>query len=256
MMPATEALEASILSWCLVASSEIFRSPRIASSATLALNSAVNRVRVPAWVDNPVALRQQRPNQRSLLVRQSNAFTQGFLQKKALNQSAKVRSFQPSYRSVLISTPMHNGLGLDRDLSERLQTKRLFYARHQRDRLERLAQETEGAGGFDLPAQPLLGKGGDEDHRDGTAACPQRTLQIDAAHAWHLHIRDEAVRPLDHGRGEEGLRRGEGLCVQPVGEDEVLRRDPDFQVVVDNRDRRHFPYFLVLARAICIGAAC
>src|SRR5690606_38224893 len=33
-------------SWCFVASSEIVRSPRMASSATLALNSAVNRLRV------------------------------------------------------------------------------------------------------------------------------------------------------------------------------------------------------------------
>jgi hypothetical protein len=78
--------------------------------------------------------------------------------------------------------------------------------------IERLAQETDCPGVHCLLSNLFLGERSNENHRRAVTPSNQALLQLDAAHAGHLHIRNEAGRVAQSRRSQKFLRRSKRIC--------------------------------------------
>src|SRR5262245_59333699 len=81
--------------------------------------------------------------------------------------------------------------------------QRLLHTFEQLRFIERLAQKTDCSGLHRSLSSPVLWKGSNENDRRAVAVSNQVFLQLDAAHAGHLHIRNDARRFAQSGRGQE-----------------------------------------------------
>src|SRR5258708_7494880 len=76
--------------------------------------------------------------------------------------------------------------------------------------IERFGKKTDGTLGLSLLTDMLAGKGSDQDDRHTIADGGEMALQVEAAHARHLHVGDQAGGDATRRRGKELLGRAEG----------------------------------------------
>jgi hypothetical protein len=77
---------------------------------------------------------------------------------------------------------------------------------------ERLAQKIDCPGPHDPLSKPILGECSNEDHRRPVAMSNQVLLQLNAAHAGHLHVRNETRGLAQARRQQELLCRSKRMC--------------------------------------------
>jgi precorrin-6x reductase len=74
----------------------------------------------------------------------------------------------------------------------------------------------------------------DENDRDARIRRPQLTLKIQSTHAWHPHIKKQAIRIVEFIRIQELRGRRETVRAHPNGAQQVVKRVPEKIVIVYN----------------------
>jgi hypothetical protein len=74
----------------------------------------------------------------------------------------------------------------------------------------------------------------DENDRDARVGGSQLTLKIQSTHAWHAHIKKQAIRIVQFIRIQELLGRRETVRAHSNGSQQVVKRVPDKIVIVYN----------------------
>ena len=104
--------------------------------------------------------------------------------------------------------------------------------------VKRLAQKTDCPGLHRSLSNPVLGEGSNENDRRSVVVSNQIFLQLDSGHAGHLHIRNDAGRFAQSGRGQECLCRSECVCRKSHRPQQPCRRGTHRNIIVDDRDYR------------------
>jgi hypothetical protein len=74
----------------------------------------------------------------------------------------------------------------------------------------------------------------DENDRDLRVGGSQPTLKIQSTHAWHPHIKKQAIRNVEFIRIQELRGRRETVCAHPNGSQQVVKRVPEKIIIVYN----------------------
>ena len=80
----------------------------------------------------------------------------------------------------------------------------------------------------------LIAMSGDEDNRDGRVTRCQLPLKVDPTHAWHAHIKNQAIRIVQFIRIQELASRRETVRAHSNGSQQVVKRVPEKIVVIYN----------------------
>ena len=102
--------------------------------------------------------------------------------------------------------------------------------------VERFAEISGRAGGQAMGAGLRLVMPGDDHDRDTQGAACQLPLDVEAVHAGHVEIEDDAVRNLRRERVKELPPRREGIRIQVRRPKEPLQSLSDRLVVIDDGD--------------------
>jgi hypothetical protein len=121
--------------------------------------------------------------------------------------------------------------------------ERSIYALYQRLFLEGFAQERDRSGIQCTGPVSFLGKRRYENDRRVEPVIPQTDLQIETAHARHLHVRDQA-RCLSDATGFQELLGGrEDSGPVPQRSNEFSYRVPGKSIIIDDRYHKSIPQF-------------
>ena len=104
--------------------------------------------------------------------------------------------------------------------------------------VERLAQETDCPALHGSLANALMREGSNENDWQAMIVSDQIFLQLDAAHAGHLYIRNDAGGFGQSGRGQEFLCRSERVYRKSHRPQQPCCRGTHRSIVIDDRDGR------------------
>ena len=104
--------------------------------------------------------------------------------------------------------------------------------------IEGLAEEANGSGVHRSLPDAVFREGGNEDNRRAVTLRNQIILQLDPAHAGHLHVDNEARGVAHPGRLQELVGRRERVGGKPERSQQPCRRGADRGIIIDNRDHR------------------
>jgi hypothetical protein len=116
--------------------------------------------------------------------------------------------------------------------------QRLLHTFEQLRFIERLAQKTDCSGLHRSVSSPVLWKGSNENDRRAVAVSNQVVLQLHTVHTGHLHIRNDAGRFAQSGRGQEFFRRSKRVYRKSHQPQQPGCRGTHRSIVVDDRDYR------------------
>src|ERR1700679_349559 len=98
---------------------------------------------------------------------------------------------------------------------------------------ERLAQEGDGTGLHPMPTGAFIVVCGDKNDGNAAAGSSHLALELQAIHAWQLHVNEEAGSILQFDRLQEILGRFKGCRSKAERLDEKLGCPADGLIVVD-----------------------
>src|SRR5262249_13795480 len=116
--------------------------------------------------------------------------------------------------------------------------QRLLHTFEQLRFIERLAQKTDCSGLHRSLSSLVLWKGSNENDRRAVAVSNQVVLQLHTVHTGHLHIRNDAGRFAQSGRGQEFFRRSKRVYRKSHRPQQPGCRGTHRSIVVDDRDYR------------------
>jgi hypothetical protein len=109
-----------------------------------------------------------------------------------------------------------------------------IYCFKQRFFFARLVQKSHRAGRERSLARLVVCVRRDENDRNPRIRRSQLTLKIQSTHAWHPHIKKQAIRIVQFIRVQELLGRRETVRAHSNGSQQVVKRVPEKIVIVYN----------------------
>ena len=98
----------------------------------------------------------------------------------------------------------------------------------------RLVQKSHRTGGKRSAPRVVVCVRRDENDRNPRIRRPQLTLKIQSTHAWHPHIKKQAIRVVQFIRIQELVGRRETVRAHSNGSQQVVKRVPEKIIIVYN----------------------